>query len=146
MEMTITNQPTVWQPAAGDVTAQSLEASRTGLALLSNAQHMDFSLVTAEGDKVTLSLDSRAAALIVMNEEVQDDGQGSVSYEKSELTMGLYQRDMTFTVEGQVLYDAVEETVSRLEGVDEATVNVVADPPWSIDRINPKIRSELVAC
>ena len=51
--------------------------------------------------------------------------------------------DMTFTLEGQSLYDAVKTTVSQMEGVKGAEVNLISDPPWSEDRINPEIRSEL---
>ena len=54
--------------------------------------------------------------------------------------------DMTFTLEGQSLYEAVKEMVSQIEGVKGAEVNLISDPPWSEDRINPKIRSELGVC
>jgi hypothetical protein len=119
MEMTVSNQPPVWQPAGQDVTTQSQEASRTGLALLSNSQHMDLSLVTAEGDKVTLSLDSSTTARSVMKEEVQNDGQGSMSYEKSEFTMGLYQRDLTFTVEGDLSKEEMRDIRKVLKSLDK---------------------------
>ena len=58
--------------------------------------------------------------------------------------------DMTMTSidfsEGESLYETVEKTVSRIEGVREAAVNPISDPPWSANRINPKIRSELGVC
>ena len=58
--------------------------------------------------------------------------------------------DMTLTsmdfAEGESLYERVEKTVSQIEGVKGAAVNPVADPPWSSDRIDPKIRSELGVC
>jgi hypothetical protein len=63
---------------------------------------MDIELVTAEGDKVTLSVDSRAAGLHAAFEDIRTDGSGAMAYNKSELTMGLYQREMSLTVEGDL--------------------------------------------
>lgn len=54
--------------------------------------------------------------------------------------------DMTYTQEGQVLYDAVEETLRHLDGVSSARVHLISDPPWSAERIDPRIRPELGAC
>jgi hypothetical protein len=81
---------------------RTLQASRNDLAVVTRTQQMDIELVTAEGDKVTLSLDSRSAGLYAASEYAQTDGTGAMVYKKSELTMGLYQRDMSFTVEGDL--------------------------------------------
>jgi hypothetical protein len=51
---------------------------------------------------VTLTVDSRTAGLYAAFEDARTDGSGAMAYKKSELTMGLYQREMTFTVEGDL--------------------------------------------
>ncbi len=53
--------------------------------------------------------------------------------------------DMTHTQEGQVLYDAVETRLRQMEGVSSAEVHLISDPPWSSERIDPGIRTELCA-
>jgi metal-sulfur cluster biosynthetic enzyme len=47
---------------------------------------------------------------------------------------------------GENLYERVEKTVSQMDGVKQAAVNQVSDPPWTEDRINPRIRPELGIC
>lgn len=79
----------------------SLQAERTGVSSVSSSKSMDVQLVTAEGDKVTISLDARAASLYGVNEKTEMDGD-SVSYRKTELSASLYEREMTFTVEGDL--------------------------------------------
>jgi len=37
----------------------------------------------------------------------------------------------------------VEETVRRIEGVEDVHVELVWDPPWTPDRISPQLREEL---
>ena len=44
---------------------------------------------------------------------------------------------------GQVLKDDVERRISRLPGVKETRVELVFDPPWSIDRMSESARLEL---
>ena len=90
-----------YQPT-GDDALRTLQASRSNLAVVSSTRQMDIELVTAEGDKVTLTMDSRAAGLHAAFEDVRTDGSGAMAYNKSELTMGLYQREMSFTVEGDL--------------------------------------------
>ena len=93
---TLSYQPT------GDDALRTLQASRSNLAVVSSTRQMDIELVTAEGDKVTLTMDSRAAGLYAAFEDVRTDGPGAMTYNKSELTIGLYQREMSFTVEGDL--------------------------------------------
>jgi len=55
--------------------------------------------------------------------------------------------DMTFTSmgcpQGDLLYDAVQKSVSDVAGVEDTVVNIVWDPPWSGDRVDPEIRFAL---
>ncbi len=44
---------------------------------------------------------------------------------------------------GQVLKDDVERKLSRLPGVDETEVELVFDPPWSMERMSEEARLEL---
>ena len=54
---------------------------------------------------------------------------------------------MTFTTPacplGPYIAKNVDDTVSQLEGVKETYVDVVFDPPWSIDRVSPEIKEKL---
>lgn len=92
---------TAYQPN-GDDALKTLQASRCELAVVSRTQQTDIELVTAEGDKVTLSVGSRAAGLYAAVEDARTDDSGAMAYNNSELTMGLYQREMSFTVEGDL--------------------------------------------
>jgi hypothetical protein len=98
---------------------RTLQASRTDLAVVSRTQQMEIELVTAEGDKVTLSVDSRAAGLQASYEDVQTDDSGTATYRKSELTMGLYQRDMSFTVEGDLSAAELRDINKTLKTLDK---------------------------
>ncbi len=55
--------------------------------------------------------------------------------------------DMTFTSmgcpQGDHLYELVRKEVSGVDGVEDTVVNIVWDPPWSGDRVNPEIRFAL---
>lgn len=98
------NSPTtapIYQPD-NEYGLRTLQASKADLAVVTLTKQMDIDLVTAEGDKVTLSVDSRSAGLYAAFEDVQTDDSGAAAYEKSELTMGLYQREMSLTVEGDL--------------------------------------------
>ena len=55
--------------------------------------------------------------------------------------------DMTFTSmgcpAGAYLYDEVKRRLGDVDGVDEVELNIVWDPPWSPDRVNPEARFAL---
>lgn len=87
---------------APDSSLRSFQASHTDLSLVSSTRHLDLNMVTAEGDKVTLSLDSRLAALSSASEQGQVNDDGRLDFERSRLSIGLYQREMSFTVEGDL--------------------------------------------
>jgi hypothetical protein len=118
--MEAVNSPTTacFQPSTDD-RLRTLQASRADLAVVTRTEQMDLQLVTAEGDKVTLSLDSRAAGLYAAFEEVQTDGSGAMAYQKSELTMGLYQREMSFTVEGDLSAAELRDINKVLKTLDK---------------------------
>ena len=44
---------------------------------------------------------------------------------------------------GPMIVDNARKEVEQLEGVDKAEVEVVFDPPWSIERIKPEVRERL---
>ena len=114
---TLSYQPT------GDDALRTLQASRSNLAVVSSTRQMDIELVTAEGDKVTLTMGSRAAGLYAAFEDVQTDGSGAMAYNKSELTMGLYQRDLSFTVEGDLSAAERRDIKKVLKTLDKMMVN-----------------------
>jgi len=66
-----------------------------------------------------------------------------------EIEEGGHRVDVTMTLTapgcgmGQVLKDDVERRVSSLPGVTEARIDLVFDPPWSVDRMSEAARLEL---
>lgn len=44
---------------------------------------------------------------------------------------------------GDYLYKEVQDVVGNLHGVESATVNLVWDPPWSEERVEPELRFAL---
>ena len=44
---------------------------------------------------------------------------------------------------GDFLYNEVQDIVRNLQGVKNATVNLVWDPPWSEERVEPELRFAL---
>ncbi len=60
---------------------------------------------------------------------------------------GKVEVDMTLTSlgcpAGEFLYQMVSDTVRNAPGVESSTVNLVWDPPWGPDRINPEVRFAL---
>ena len=118
MEAVNSRAATCYQPNTDD-RLKALQASRTDLAIVTRTQQMDLAMVTAEGDKVTLSLDARAAGLYASFEDVRTDGSGSAAFRKSELTLGLYQRDMSFTVEGDLSAAELKDINKVLKTLDK---------------------------
>ena len=55
--------------------------------------------------------------------------------------------DMTLTSmgcpAGEYLYDTVQHTIGSIAGIEKATVNLVWDPPWSVDRVESELRFAL---
>ena len=55
--------------------------------------------------------------------------------------------DMTLTSmgcpAGEYLYEEVQRTLTALTGVGKVTVNLVWDPPWSEERVEPELRFAL---
>ena len=45
-------------------------------------------------------------------------------------------------VAGQIA-DEVKEAIEGVDGVDEASVEITFDPPWTPERINPLIRASI---
>ncbi len=79
----------------------SLDASRTRVAAASQEQHLEMELVTAEGDRVTLSLESQSRALTVDYADMHA-GPGHVSRTEGALFAGEEEQSMTLTVEGDL--------------------------------------------
>lgn len=117
METNIASVPAFQSTGDLDVQLRSFQAEQTKLAAVSTSREMDISLVTREGDKVTISLDAKAAALygIYENLEMNDEG---MAYQKSELTAALYEREMTFTVEGDLNREERRDIRKALKTLD----------------------------
>jgi hypothetical protein len=79
----------------------SLDASRTQVAAASQEQHLEMELVTVEGDRVTLSLESMSYALAVRCAETHA-GTGRVSLSKGELFASEQEQSVSLTVEGDL--------------------------------------------
>jgi outer membrane translocation and assembly module TamA len=79
----------------------SLDASRTQVAAASQEQHLEMELVTAEGDRVTFSLESQSHALAVRYAEMHAVT-GRVSLSKGELFASEQEQSISLTVEGDL--------------------------------------------
>jgi hypothetical protein len=87
-------------PASGQGYA-TLDASRSRVAATSQEQHLEMELITAEGDRVTLSLESQSRALAVTYADMHAEP-GRTAFSKGELFVGEEERSMTVTVEGDL--------------------------------------------
>lgn len=110
--MQISHQP----PATCQCTPPSMNAnlasaavSQTQLAAMSTSRSLDLSLVTAEGDTVTLSWDATAAAMAFQDESMSMDGGGNVRYRQTALSMKSYESDFSLTIEGDLNADEKRE-------------------------------------
>ncbi|MBN1647980.1 MAG: metal-sulfur cluster assembly factor [Spirochaetales bacterium] len=60
---------------------------------------------------------------------------------------GIVEIDFTATYPGcpavEILYDAIQANVGRLEGVSDVRVQVVWDPPWNAERMSEEARFAL---
>jgi hypothetical protein len=79
----------------------SLHAERTSVAAINENKSLDIHILTAEGDKVSISLEARAATLYG-EFQMTDLGQAGFTHQQNELSARLYNREMTFTVEGDL--------------------------------------------
>jgi hypothetical protein len=111
-------------PMAGNCASEygcaTLEASITQVAAACREQRLEMELVTAEGDRVTLSLESRSRALAVGYAELQA-GSGSISLNQGGLFAGEQERSMNLTVEG----DLNEQEKKDLRSVFKALKNMM---------------------
>jgi len=82
-------------------TNRSFKASQTQLAAISSTRSLDLDLVTEEGDKVTLSIDTQASAVYAAYGEVDMDD-NSFSGQWGEFSGGEYEREVAFSVEGDL--------------------------------------------
>jgi len=60
---------------------------------------------------------------------------------------GTVEVDITLTSPGcpmgAEIHGDVMEKISKISGVKDVQVNIVWDPPWSVDKVKPEIREEL---
>ena len=85
-----------------DLTAnRSFQASLTRVAAVSSSRSLDLDLVTEEGDKVTLSIDTRASAVYAAHGKVgmEDD---RLHGEWGEFSGGSFEREVVLSVEGDL--------------------------------------------
>jgi hypothetical protein len=120
METNISTNLPSYTPYSGQ-DLRSLQAERAAVAAVSTSKSMDVQLVTDEGDKVTISLDARAAAMYGVFEKSAmeaDDQSVQLAYEKTELSASLYEREMTFTVEGDLNDEEKKDIRKALKTLD----------------------------
>lgn len=55
--------------------------------------------------------------------------------------------DMTLTAPGcplvEMIEDEVEKEIKKIKGVKEVKINLVFDPPWTPEKMAPKLRSQM---
>lgn len=124
MDTTISNQTAQLQNSFMDSGMTALQSRKTAVAAISSSQNMEVNLVTAEGDKVTISLDAKAAALYGINESTEMD-ENHLAYRKTELSVGLYEREMSFTVEGELSSEERRDIRKVLKTLDRMMNHMV---------------------
>jgi hypothetical protein len=82
-------------------TSGSTQMSQTQLAAKSETRHLEMNLVTAEGDKVTLSFDSQSMTLMAGYQEAGSSSEGSYT-RQGYLSARTFERSMSLTVEGDL--------------------------------------------
>ncbi len=97
--------------------SQSFQAEQTNITGSVNRRELDINLTTQEGDKVTLSLDAKSAIFHAQQEHYATDKNG-FSYQKNELTLALYEREMTFSVEGDLNHEERRDIEKALKTLD----------------------------
>lgn len=88
-------------PCPGKEPNRTFSASETRLAAISQSRSLDMDLVTAEGDKVTLSYDAYAAAFYAEHSQVKAQGD-NLSVEWTAFSAGQYSREVNLQVEGDL--------------------------------------------
>ena len=78
------------------------QGSQWQLSAVTAGQWLDLSLMTKEGDKVTLSADAKASALHTDFEAMQVGDGGDIYAQWGELSLEQRERDITLTVEGDL--------------------------------------------
>lgn len=86
---------------SGRESNRAFSASETRLAAISQSQSLDMELVTAEGDKVTLSYDAYAAAFYAEHSQVSAQGD-DLSVEWTTISAGQSSREVNLQVEGDL--------------------------------------------
>ena len=116
------NMPAMSTAASGtrsdlDAYLGAFRAEQTKVAAVSTSRQMEVQLMTREGDRVTISLDARSAALYGAYSTVGADENGA-AYQKHELSASLYEREMTFTVEGDLNREERRDIFKALKTLD----------------------------
>ena len=116
------NMPAMSTAASGtrsdlDAYLGAFRAEQTKVAAVSTSRQMEVQLTTREGDRVTISLDARSAALYGAYSTVAADENGA-AYQKHELSASLYEREMTFTVEGDLNREERRDIFKALKTLD----------------------------
>ena len=96
---------------------KSFTGEQTKATAISSHESLGVDLVTAEGDKVTISLDAKMAALYGSYEKSVMDEHG-YAQQTTEVAFALYERNMTFTVEGDLSDDELKDINKALKSLD----------------------------
>lgn len=97
---TVNNPVASYNPQEPNL-SRSIQAFRTQLAAASSSRSLDLDLVTEEGDKVTLSIDTQDSAIYAARGEVGMDAE-SLYAQWGEFSGGQFEREVSLTVEGDL--------------------------------------------
>ncbi len=104
---------------------RSIAASRTQLAAMSDSRSLDLNLVTAEGDKVTLSIDTQTSAVYGSYGQVSMEDEKGFASQWGEFSAGQYEREMTITIEGDLNRQERKEIRKVLKTLNKMMHNFV---------------------
>lgn len=118
METNIANFSALHQNTDSDTRMRTFQAEKTKLAAVTSSRELDLDLMTQEGDRVTISLSARTASFNSSYETARKNENG-LFYNKSELTVALYERELTFSVEGDLNDEEIRDIQKAMKTLDQ---------------------------
>lgn len=119
MELTTPTSPLTESPYPSALTPVAGTLSQSQLSAVSTSRSLNLSLVTAEGDKVTLSTSAQAAAVYANVESTVVGENGDYYHRQEELSAAGYQFDLDFSVEGDLNADEQREIQQVVQSLNK---------------------------
>lgn len=118
MDTNISNFPTFRHSNDLNTNLRTVQTEKTKLAAVTENREMDLSLETQEGDRVTISFSAKSASFYGSNETATKNENG-FAYQKTEFTASLSESELTFSVEGDLSEEELDDIKKVLKTIDQ---------------------------